>query len=347
MKAKQVRLILVTCFLFMSLGIFAQDNAVPDWDHLPVRKTSSGMLVAGKGPQTRVFSPFGTAMTLTRTYAQIANTYHDSFGDAVHIWLMPIPLASAFYTPQGGEQWTRDQHEYILDMFAQLQPGATGVDLIDTLRAHRDEPLYSRSDHHWAPLGAYYAAREFARVAGVPFRDLSSYDTHVVHGFVGTMASWGKDAAAAADLRKYPEDFVYYTPRDVEYTTTYINYRGKYNAITGASQPTQGAFFREYADGSSAAYCTFMGGDMKLTKVQTSTHNGRRLAILKDSFGNAIPGYLFYSFEEIHVIDCRAFTKNLKAYVRDNAITDILFANNLSHVAMKATHTAYGRYLVQ
>lgn len=77
------------------------------------------------------------------------------------------------------------------------------------------------------------------------------------------------------------------------------------------------------------AYSTFMGGDTKLTQVRTNVGNGRRLVILKDSYGNALPGYLFYSFEEIHVVDGRYFTHNMKRYVRENGITDILFANNI------------------
>ncbi|MBO7545201.1 MAG: hypothetical protein J6T19_00630, partial [Paludibacteraceae bacterium] len=94
-------------------------------------------------------------------------------------------------------------------------------------------------------------------------------------------------------------------------------------------RPRQGEFFRHFKDGSGRAYCTFMGGDTKITKVETSTRNGRKVLILKDSFGNAIPGYLFGSFQEVHVIDGRYFTKNMVDYVSENGITDIVFANNV------------------
>ena len=67
--------------------------------------------------------------------------------------------------------------------------------------------------------------------------------------------------------------------------------------------------------------------------------------MLKDSFGNAIPGYLFGSFEEIHVIDFRYFTYNIKDYVDEHGITDILVANNISHVCSGAAGSAYKRFL--
>ena len=61
----------------------------------------------------------------------------------------------------------------------------------------------------------------------------------------------------------------------------------------------------------------------------------------RDSYGNALPGYLFHSFEEIHVVDFRYFTRNIKSYVEDNRITDVLFANNMMHACLKSTHSAY------
>jgi hypothetical protein len=90
-----------------------------------------------------------------------------------------------------------------------------------------------------------------------------------------------------------------------------------------------------------------MGGDTKLTQVRTSTHNGRRVIILKDSFGNMLPGYLFFSFEEVHVIDSRYFTKDIIAYVEENKITDILFANNIFKAYSSHTYGSYLRFLHQ
>ena len=84
-----------------------------------------------------------------------------------------------------------------------------------------------------------------------------------------------------------------------------------------------------------------------ITRVKTSTHNGRRVLILKDSFGNAMPGYLFYSFEEVHVIDSRYFTKNMVEYVKEHQITDILFANNIFKAYSSGTYAKYIRYLKQ
>ena len=149
-------------------------------------------------------------------------------------------------------------------------------------------------------------------------------------------------------IKANPEDLVYYVPTFVDYETTYISYQldSSWNII-GEKAPAVGEFFLQYPDGNSGAYCAFMGGDAKITQVRTGTKNGRKLMILKDSFGNAIPGYLFGSFEEVHVIDSRFFTWNISDYIRDYGITDILFANNAFHASTASTINAYERYLTQ
>ena len=72
-----------------------------------------------------------------------------------------------------------------------------------------------------------------------------------------------------------------------------------------------------------------------------------KLLILKDSFGNALPGYLFYSFEEIHVVDSRYFPDNILAYIQQNQITDVVFCNNIIHASMAKIQENLLRYLEQ
>ena len=52
---------------------------------------------------------------------------------------------------------------------AKLNSGIQSVNVVDVMKKHTEENIYLRTDHHWQPLGAYYAARTFAEAAGVPF----------------------------------------------------------------------------------------------------------------------------------------------------------------------------------
>lgn len=310
-----------------------------------VRKTRGNIIIAGCDSLVRAFEPFSGRLEVGTQYAMTVNRYNDIFGDSINVYCMVIPNAVAFYCPDSARTWTNDEREAIDNIYATLSPRVKYVDVYRTLGKHAHEPIYSRTDHHWAPLGAYYAAKEFAAVAGTEFRSLDNYRPMTVHNYVGTMYTFSKDMA----VKNAPEDFVYYVPDGVEYTTTYINYtldRSRRNVIA-ETKPEIDDFFRHYNDGSSGAYCTFMGGDTKNVKVETSAGGNRRLLLLKDSYGNALPSYLFFAFSQIHVVDCRYFTCNIIDYVRTNGITDILFANNLIHASMENTYKKYNIYLEQ
>ncbi len=310
------------------------------------RKTARGIIIVGSGSRVRAFGGWGSGgSSKGANYAEVANKYYRTFDGRVNVYVMPIPSNGEFYTPDMAKSWTGNgQLSALNNIYAHLEPEVHAVDAYTALSKHVNEPIYSRTDHHWMPLGAFYAARQFAKVAGVPFRNLDSYDEKVVRRFLGTMYSY---YTHDPELKNNPEDFVYYVPRDVDYKTTYINYRMKGQTVIGANEPKEGPFFHSYKDGSSGAYCTFMGGDAKITKVETSTNNGRRLLILKDSFGNALPGYFFYSFEQIHVVDSRYFKKNIVSYINDNKITDVLFCNCIGFMCDQKITNNLNRYLTQ
>lgn len=305
---------------------------------------NAGIIVVGSGDKVRALMAYGGGPKSGGRYAEAANIYKRRLGDGVNVYCMVIPTATEFYCPDKARSCTNRQLPTIKNVYAHLSDSVKAVDIYTALGEHADEDIYLRTDHHWAPLGAYYAAQAFAKAAEVPFMTLDRYDRRVVGRYVGSMYGYSKDIS----IKNAPEDFVYYVPRDVTYKTTYINYTVDENYhVTSESKPVNGAFFMHYRDGNGGAYCTFMGGDTKITQVRTSTKNGRRLMILKDSFGNALPGYMFGSFEEVHVIDSRYFTKNMVQYVRENKITDILFANNIFNVCSPKIGRKYVSFLDQ
>ena len=304
----------------------------------------NGIIIVGSGPTVRALMAYGGSSRGGVQYAEAANAYKRAFGSAVNVYCMVIPTAADYYCPEKARRRSNPQQPTIRNIYSHLDPDVRAVDVYTALGNHAAEDIFLRTDHHWAPLGAFYAAEQFARVAGVPFEPLTSYERRVVHRFVGSMYGYSQDVA----IKNAPEDFVYYVPMGTDYTTTYTDYIVNANyQITGERKPYKGIFFYKYKDGSGGAYCTFMGGDTRITCVRTPVGNGRRVLILKDSFGNALPGYLFYSFEEIHVVDFRYFAKNMREYVRQNHITDILFANNIFNAYSSKICAKYVKYLDQ
>ena len=80
----------------------------------------------------------------------------------------------------------------------------------------------------------------------------------------------------------------------------------------------------------------FIFGDNPLTVIKSKSENaekGKKLVIVKESYGNALAPYFTNNYEEVHVVDFRYFSstvgKTLPAYCVENGITDVLFANGV------------------
>ena len=135
-------------------------------------------------------------------------------------------------------------------------------------------------------------------------------------GYVGTLYGYTGDN----DLKNNPEDFVYYKPSN-DYTTTYYS--------TDLSEEWEGNLLINLDNVDPVSwYLVFMGTDQAVTHVSTDVNNGRKLAIIKDSYGNALVPCLTGSFEDIYVIDMRYFDVNAVSYLKECGVTDLLFAMN-------------------
>ncbi|MCM1335423.1 MAG: DHHW family protein [Bacteroides sp.] len=242
-------------------------------------------------------------------YAETLNRLHAELGDEVTVYSMVVPTAGEYYLPDKYDAYNASHAAFIDKINAQLDPAVVPVDAVTALAAHTDEEIYTRTDHHWQPLGAYYAVEAFTAAAGVPFAPLERYERVVVDGYIGTMYTYTESALILND----PEQFVYYKPSN-DYTTYYYDtaYNFDYEFPLFVAQPVE------------SSYSTFMGGDRKIVRIETDVKNGRKLLIFKDSYGNAEIPFLTSSFEEIYVCDMRWFDLNPAEFIKEQGITDLL-----------------------
>lgn len=275
------------------------------------------VIVYGKGtPEVRAMSVFNGPFERGRRYAGVLNAYKEMAGTTVNVYNLSAPIASAFYMPENLRGQFSDQHDCIKNIGLSLN-NVFNVDVYDILAAHSDEYIYFRTDHHWQPLGAYYAAQEFARVASVPFADISSYETCTKENFCGTMYGYTN---YLADLQKYPDTFIYYKPQTHYSVQIYDE---------TFSNPQKGSLFYEAASGVNT-YSTILGGDSNLTEITSEVQNGRKLILIKNSYGNALVPFLVGSFEKIYVVDFRYVQIPMQDLIRRTGATDLLFGMAIS-----------------
>jgi len=74
-------------------------------------------------------------------------------------------------------------------------------------------------------------------------------------------------------------------------------------------------------------YRVFISGDRPLGIIKTEVSNGKKILIIKDSYGNAMVPFLLPHYEEIYVVDPRQYGKNIFNLIQDNEIQEVLFLN--------------------
>ncbi len=300
-------------------SIGASSEITPDGDGEALKaEISNNILIVG----TRAMEIFYGNEKRAITFANVINSFAESVDPSVNVYSMVIPKASAYYLAQveGYSHLANRNKDCMNQVSGALSDRVINVDIHNALGLHANEPIYLRTDHHWSALGAYYASTVFAEKAGVDYAPLDSYKEVVREGYLGTMYKYTNHSPI---LLNNPEDFLVYYP-NADYTVTY------YSSADLKSNPKahDGGFFWDISDSQrSSWYSTFLRGDSYSVKaVSNVCKNGRKLLIVKDSYGNALAPYMLEGFEEIYIVDARSYKRSLKETVESYGITDVLFA---------------------
>jgi hypothetical protein len=261
-------------------------------------------------------SIFSASESMSAYYAQTLNQWQQRMGENVTIYNLIVPTHIEFALPERYRSVTSPQKPNIDSIYSQLDPRIKAVDAYSALESHRDEYLYFRTDHHWTGLGAYYAYTAFCESAGLTPMPLEKMEKKTLTDFVGTLYKEAQDS----QMLKNP-DYVDYWLTPIPHTV--LQYR-RGSPFYGVPSTLLG----EYASGSNS-YSVFLHGDYPLTKIVTEQKNGRKIAVVKESFGNAFSPFLVNNYQEVYVVDQRYFELNLPAFLEENGIQELLFINNI------------------
>lgn len=262
---------------------------------------------------------FGGSYKGGTEYAQTINEIKAEVGDSVNFYSMVMPTSGSYYIPEQYKNLMGSEKAHIENINKNLV-GVTPVNIYDILDAHKDEDIYFKTDHHWQQLGAFYAAEEFARVAGVPFIPLSEYTKESRDGYIGSLYGYSGESA---EILKFPDTFTYYKPPTKNKVTRYdpdmTNARGD-SLLWNIDNMDKSSWYLAF------------GVDNVITHIQTECTNGRTLVMIGDSYDNAMVSTLTGSFSEIWVADMRAhledpyFKMNIVDFIKKKGATDVLFS---------------------
>ena len=230
------------------------------------------------------------------------------------LYFMAIPIGADYYLPAKVNKGVMREKMVIDHAVRLLPPQVRPVNAYAKLAQHSHEYVYFNTDHHWTALGAYYAYTAFAEAAQFAPLPLSALTKKEIPNFLGTLYH-----RTLAPALKSKGDTVAYFKVPVQTSVKY------FSGGSRQGQPTQ--LYAEYARGASA-YGVFLGGDYPLMKITSDVKNGRKIAMIKDSYGNAFAPYLASHYEEVYVLDYRYFNGNIKTLIQQEGIQELLFAHN-------------------
>jgi hypothetical protein len=268
----------------------------------------------------RCMELFGGNNALAKSYATTINKFQEALAGKATIYVAAVPSSIAFNAPDEYGRMALSEKANIDAVYANLAPGIRKVDAYSEIAAHRNEYVYFGTDHHWTALGAYYAYVAFCKSASIAPIQLSAMEKKTKRRYFGSLYQQTLDSR----LKENPDSVEYWKVPGKHVTVRFAG---------GAAQnkPVPASLYAEGAGGANS-YGVFLGGDNPLMRVQTSVKNGRKVVIVKNSYGNPFAPYFTANYEEVWVLDYRYYNHSLIDLVNENGIQDVVFLNGVFSV---------------
>lgn len=176
-----------------------------------------------------------------------------------------------------------------------------------------------RTDHHWTPLGAFYAYTEFCNAKGIRANNILQYKKKTFKGFKGTFY---RDTNNNKTLRA--DNIQTFYPLSGKKISMY------YKTVQG--QKIHAPLIDNVSRyGESLKYCAFISGDNPLTVIKNKAiKDGSSCVVVKESFGNVFVPYLADHYQNVYVIDYRYWSGKLSSFVQKKKVQDVILLNNIS-----------------
>ncbi len=256
-------------------------------------------------------------------YAEVLNKYNERLNNKIPIYSLIAPTNSEFVQLKKYKGISDSQNNAIKFLDTKFSSGITSVNSYDILNSHKDEYIYFRSDHHWTALGAYYGYSAFMETKNEKTVPLENYQTVQIDNFLGSSYSKTMDKS----IENNPDTIYAYIP--------YVNYKYEMHHWNKSSEAK--VIDMKYAETKRDKYLVFLsGGDSTWAVIKTENKNGKKLLVIKDSYGNTFVPFLLPHYEEIYVVDPRFYDitihGNLIDFIGSKGINEILFVNYMENV---------------
>lgn len=199
------------------------------------------------------------------------------------------------------------------------------VPVAAALKSHSGEPLYYRTDHHWTARGAFRGYEAWAESMGLePWSEAAFEIRTAAADFHGTVHSklnipWEYDSIETWLPKEYADYRVSFDEETQEYPSLYFD-----EALKGKDK-----------------YAVYLDGNHAVTKIENRSVNRERkekkLLIIKDSYAHSFVPYAANHYGTVYMADLRYLNINLKDWMAEQGITDVLVLYQIPGFAKEKT----------
>lgn len=252
-----------------------------------------------------------------KNYSDMINKAAKSMPAGVKFYNMLCPTAIEFYGTAEHRQGVHSQRDSIKKVYSMLDNSVITVDAYSNLVDSTNDYIYFRTDHHWTARGAYCGYKAFCDASGNTAPALSTFKTHTIDGFLGSVYRETQQPQVLADH-----------PDSVECFELAVDAKCTVYASPDMTEDSSApGYVVAQTVNDSNKYMAFIGGDEPLEKITTSVRNGKKILVIKESYGNAFVPFLCNNYEEIYVVDPRKIDMNLVDFIEKNGINEVIAVN--------------------
>ena len=247
-----------------------------------------------------------------------------------HVRVMLVPSASQIITERLPFLAAPYDQGRVIEMLCRSLKEAGGsretvLPAEEYLKRYREEALYYRTDHHWTARGAYLGYRLWAESVGLTPWTEEMFDIQTVNSeFHGTVYSklnvpWRYDTIEVWQPKEEKDYRVSFDGEPKEYDSLYFP-----GALEGKDK-----------------YAVYLDGNHAITKIENRSIEGdqkeKKLFIIKDSYAHSFAVFAANHFGTVYMADLRYLNLNLKEWMEEQGITDVLVMYQIPGFAKEKT----------
>ena len=257
-----------------------------------------------------------------KNYANVVSAVKKAVGKDVNVYNMVVPTHAAFGLPEKYLLQMNDEKANIETIYSSYTEDVIPVNVYAAEDKHKKEYTYFKTDSNWTGLGAYYAYQEFCKTTKSKAVDLNSLSKGSINDFAGSLyvaTKTEENSAGNKELAANKDTVVYYNMNGISSCTLLEN---------GTTEEKEVDMIATFAEGSNA-YSAFIWGNNPYMSVKTTQKTGKKLCIIKDSYGCALAPFTTANYDEVYIVDPRYYNGNVVDYIKKNKFTDVLVINSV------------------